>query len=246
LQAAACRDSGKALRTDGASRVRQLFAEPAKIRIRCRSGRYCGREPAGSASPTACRPARSRPRCAVDSATRPDHRCPQDACAAGATVGASANPIAVNPTKVRRRHIVRPHQCPSRCRARESVVPLAIGTDVLRWVDRRRFCAASGNGCFRLRLRASTTPTARLGTRWRLRRLRPVSAVRQGTIELRAGMDRQGLLHRPESPRCEFFIHDQALRLPSGGTRVMHEQVLHLVLLSPRLARAFLSRGCGR
>ena len=60
MQAAACRDSGKALRTDGASRVRQLFAEPAKIRIRCRSGRYCGREPAGSASPTACRPARSR------------------------------------------------------------------------------------------------------------------------------------------------------------------------------------------
>ena len=142
-------------------------------------------EPAGSASPTACRPARSRPRCAVHSATRPDHRCPRDACAACATVAASANPIAVNPTKVRRRYIVRPHQCPSRCRARESVVPLAIGTDVLRWVDRRRFCAASGNGCFRLRLRASTTPTARLGTRWRLRRLRPVSAVRQGTIELR-------------------------------------------------------------
>ena len=75
MQAAACRDSGKALRPDGASRVRQLFAEPAKIRIRCRSGRYCGREPAGSASPTACRPARSRTRCAVDSATRPDHRC---------------------------------------------------------------------------------------------------------------------------------------------------------------------------
>jgi hypothetical protein len=198
IVAGRCRDSGKALRPDGASRVRQLVAEPAKNRIRCRSGRYCGREPAGSASPTACRPARSHTRSAVDNATRRDHRCPRDACAAGATVGASANPIAVNPAKVRRRHLVRPPQCPSRCRPRESVVPLAIGTDVLRCVGRRRFCAASGNGCFRLRPGHRRLQPHGWELGGELRRLRPVSAVRQDTIELR--------VRRHGSPRLACCI----------------------------------------
>jgi transcriptional regulator with XRE-family HTH domain len=44
-----------------------------------------------------------------------------------------------------------------------------------------------------------------------------------------ARMERQRLLHRRG---FEFFIHQQALRLPVGGNRVMNEQLLKLVLVS--------------
>jgi transcriptional regulator with XRE-family HTH domain len=63
-----------------------------------------------------------------------------------------------------------------------------------------------------------------------------VGLLPRDTIEsrVRARMDRQGLLHRPRSPHFDFFIHEQALRLPVGGPQVMHEQMLHLVFLSSR------------
>lgn len=48
-----------------------------------------------------------------------------------------------------------------------------------------------------------------------------------GWVQVR--MERQRLLNnRP----FEFFIHEQALRLPVGGNRVMNEQLLKLVLLA--------------
>ena len=53
-------------------------------------------------------------------------------------------------------------------------------------------------------------------------------------FHVRVRMTRQHLLHhRP----FEFFIHEQALRLPVGGNRVMNEQMLKLVLLTdqPRI-----------
>jgi transcriptional regulator with XRE-family HTH domain len=48
--------------------------------------------------------------------------------------------------------------------------------------------------------------------------------------DLRA--DRQELLH---SRPFEFYIHEQALRLPVGGNRVMNEQILKLLLTSDQL-----------
>lgn len=53
-------------------------------------------------------------------------------------------------------------------------------------------------------------------------------------FHVRVRMTRQHLLHhRP----FEFFLHEQALRLPVGGNRVMNEQMLKLVLLTnqPRI-----------
>lgn len=44
-----------------------------------------------------------------------------------------------------------------------------------------------------------------------------------------ARMERQHVLH---SRRFEFFIHEQALRLPVGGNRLMNEQLLRLVLVA--------------
>jgi hypothetical protein len=48
-------------------------------------------------------------------------------------------------------------------------------------------------------------------------------------FRVRVRMVRQELLH---SRGFEFFIHEQALRLPVGGNRVMNEQMLKLVLLA--------------
>ncbi|RZS45156.1 helix-turn-helix protein [Herbihabitans rhizosphaerae] len=45
-------------------------------------------------------------------------------------------------------------------------------------------------------------------------------------------MRRQETLHRPTPARFDFYVHEQALRIPVGGSAVMHEQVLKLVLLS--------------
>lgn len=45
-------------------------------------------------------------------------------------------------------------------------------------------------------------------------------------------MERQRVLSRQGAVKFQFFIHEQALRLPVGGARVMNEQLLKLVLLS--------------
>src|SRR5262249_37668306 len=50
-------------------------------------------------------------------------------------------------------------------------------------------------------------------------------------VLVRARMDRQGLLRRQDPPRLDFFIQEQALRLPIG-TRIMQEQLLQLVFLT--------------
>jgi hypothetical protein len=51
-------------------------------------------------------------------------------------------------------------------------------------------------------------------------------------VLVRARMDRQVLLDRRRPPRCTFFVHERALRSIVGGERVMHEQLLQLVLAS--------------
>jgi hypothetical protein len=51
-------------------------------------------------------------------------------------------------------------------------------------------------------------------------------------FRVRARMDRQGLLRRPEPPYCVFLIHENALHTPIGNSRIMHEQLLQLVFLA--------------
>jgi hypothetical protein len=45
-------------------------------------------------------------------------------------------------------------------------------------------------------------------------------------------LERQQLLWRPHAASCSFFVHEQALRLPVEGPHIMHEQLLHLVLMA--------------
>jgi transcriptional regulator with XRE-family HTH domain len=47
-------------------------------------------------------------------------------------------------------------------------------------------------------------------------------------------MSRTTLLARPKPPLCMFFVHENALRSPVGGARVMGEQILHLLFLGNR------------
>jgi hypothetical protein len=49
---------------------------------------------------------------------------------------------------------------------------------------------------------------------------------------VQARMRRQELLRRRDPPWFTFYIHENALRMPIGNTRIMHEQMLHLVFLS--------------
>jgi hypothetical protein len=60
------------------------------------------------------------------------------------------------------------------------------------------------------------------------------SGHNQERIDLlvKARMDRQKVLDRRNPPHCTFFIHERALRSMIGGARVMHEQIVHLVLSS--------------
>ncbi|WP_020669637.1 DUF5753 domain-containing protein [Amycolatopsis nigrescens] len=53
----------------------------------------------------------------------------------------------------------------------------------------------------------------------------------QGEIELRvqARLARQELLRRDQPPDCTYFIQEHALRTVLGSSRVMNEQLLHLV-----------------
>ncbi|WP_410659155.1 helix-turn-helix domain-containing protein [Amycolatopsis sp. lyj-112] len=45
-----------------------------------------------------------------------------------------------------------------------------------------------------------------------------------------ARMNRRLLLQRDRPPKCRFYVHERALRSVIGSPRIMHEQVLHLVL----------------
>jgi transcriptional regulator with XRE-family HTH domain len=49
---------------------------------------------------------------------------------------------------------------------------------------------------------------------------------------LRTRVERQQVLHRPKPARFVFFVHEQALRLRVGSRAVMHEQLLHLVIMA--------------
>ncbi|MBC6448973.1 helix-turn-helix domain-containing protein [Actinokineospora xionganensis] len=46
-----------------------------------------------------------------------------------------------------------------------------------------------------------------------------------------ARLRRQRVLDRDDAPDFHFFVHENALRTQVGGPRVMHEQMLHLLLL---------------
>jgi transcriptional regulator with XRE-family HTH domain len=52
---------------------------------------------------------------------------------------------------------------------------------------------------------------------------------------VRARMARSAVLDRPKPPKCSFFVHENALRVPIGGPRVMSEQLLHMLLLGNRV-----------
>jgi transcriptional regulator with XRE-family HTH domain len=47
-------------------------------------------------------------------------------------------------------------------------------------------------------------------------------------------MKRGALLTKPKSPQCFYYIHENALRMPVGGPRVMNEQLLNLLMLGNR------------
>jgi transcriptional regulator with XRE-family HTH domain len=49
---------------------------------------------------------------------------------------------------------------------------------------------------------------------------------------VRTRMERRRILHLPDPARFTFYLHEQALRLRVGTDRIMHEQLLHLVLIA--------------
>lgn len=49
---------------------------------------------------------------------------------------------------------------------------------------------------------------------------------------VRVRLERQQLLRRPRPARFVFFVHEQVLRLLVGDAAIMHEQLLHLVLMA--------------
>lgn len=64
--------------------------------------------------------------------------------------------------------------------------------------------------------------------------MRESGLIPEPGIETRvqARMDRQILMQRKNPPEFTFYIHEHALRLPVGGTAVMHEQMLHLLFMT--------------
>jgi transcriptional regulator with XRE-family HTH domain len=48
---------------------------------------------------------------------------------------------------------------------------------------------------------------------------------------VRVRMERQRLVRRRYPPMITFFVHENALRTPVGDDQIMHEQLLHLLLL---------------
>jgi len=52
----------------------------------------------------------------------------------------------------------------------------------------------------------------------------------EGLVQARVA--RQAIFNRPMQPACTFYIHEFALRLPVGGSRVMNDQVMHLAFMA--------------
>jgi transcriptional regulator with XRE-family HTH domain len=63
--------------------------------------------------------------------------------------------------------------------------------------------------------------------RWCSRR--PVDEIE---LRIQARLTRQLLLSQQRPPKCTFFLQEHALRTTMGDSRVMNEQLLHLVLAS--------------
>jgi transcriptional regulator with XRE-family HTH domain len=62
---------------------------------------------------------------------------------------------------------------------------------------------------------------------------RSASRLSRNTDEaLRIRGRRREVLHRPHPALFEFFVHEQALRAEVGSAKVMHEQLLHIVLMA--------------
>jgi hypothetical protein len=57
-------------------------------------------------------------------------------------------------------------------------------------------------------------------------------------VFVKARTDRGTVLTRPKPPKCTYFIHENALRMPIGSPRVMNEQILHLLFLGDNPACA--------
>jgi transcriptional regulator with XRE-family HTH domain len=53
-----------------------------------------------------------------------------------------------------------------------------------------------------------------------------------GYVQIR--MSRHAVLTGKQPPRCVFFVHENALRVPVGNLGVMNEQLLHLLFLGDR------------
>jgi transcriptional regulator with XRE-family HTH domain len=49
---------------------------------------------------------------------------------------------------------------------------------------------------------------------------------------VRTRMERQQVLHRPNPAVFSFYVHEQALRMRVGSRAIMHEQLLHLVIMA--------------
>jgi transcriptional regulator with XRE-family HTH domain len=74
-----------------------------------------------------------------------------------------------------------------------------------------------------------------LQTEWYMRaRIAAEPGVPLAEVEanLRTRVERQRILQWRSPTRFTFFVHEQALRLCVGSPAVMHEQLLHLVLMS--------------
>jgi len=55
----------------------------------------------------------------------------------------------------------------------------------------------------------------------------------EGSVKTRTG--RSVVFTRPDPPKCMYFIHENALRMPIGDAGVMNEQMLHLLFLGERV-----------
>jgi transcriptional regulator with XRE-family HTH domain len=51
---------------------------------------------------------------------------------------------------------------------------------------------------------------------------------------VRSRMSRHVVLDQSKPPKCVFYVHENALRMPVGGSGVMSEQLLHLLFLGDR------------
>jgi transcriptional regulator with XRE-family HTH domain len=54
----------------------------------------------------------------------------------------------------------------------------------------------------------------------------------EGRVQIR--MSRAAVLDKAKPPRCMFYVHENALRARVGSSRIMHEQLLHLLFLGNR------------